>query len=221
MIQFDLDTVVVFDLDDTLYKEDSYHQSGLKAVSALVSDLYGVDPFDMLYEWKNDGETDLWGKLCLTLNLPLSVKESFIWQYRLHSPDISLEESTKFVVDRLNSNTKEIVILTDGRSVTQRLKISVLGLSGLSVYISEEWESGKPCRKRFSEIMLKHPAGKYVYIGDNPQKDFKAPNELGWITIGLRGNGQNIHSQNTKGLSKEYLPLEWVDELKNICKFLC
>ena len=36
----------------------------------------------------------------------------------------------------------------------------------------------------------------YVYIGDNPHKDFITPNKLGWTTICLLDRGQNIHKQN-------------------------
>ena len=35
----------------------------------------------------------------------------------------------------------------------------------------------------------------FYYIGDNVVKDFIAPNQLGWTTICLLDNGQNIHKQ--------------------------
>lgn len=221
MIQLDSQAFVVFDLDDTLYKENRYHDSGLEAVSLLVRELYHVEVLNMLQKWKSEQAKDLWGKLCDELKLPLSVKESLVWQYRLHSPNIFLEERAKKVIHRIKSHTQGIAILTDGRSVTQRLKLSALGLSEYPAYISEEWGSVKPSPDRFTAIMTSYPSRQYVYVGDNPQKDFKAPNELGWITIGLKGEGSNIHSQDINQLSGAYVPDFWINKLEQICEFLC
>jgi putative hydrolase of the HAD superfamily len=111
---------------------------------------------------------------------------------------------------------KSLVILTDGRSVTQRLKIEALGLTRFPVYISEEFSSEKPSSERFLKIVCKFECNKYVYIADNPQKDFLAPNSLGWHTIGLRGDQRNIHSQNIDALPEEYLPNIWIDSLSDL-----
>lgn len=53
--------------------------------------------------------------------------------------------------------------------------------------------------------MSKFPGKTYTYIGDNIAKDFVAPKALGWQTICLKDNGQNIHSQDF-GIGKKYLP---------------
>ncbi len=221
MIQLDNHAFITFDLDDTLYKENDYHDSGLKAVSDFMGELYGVEAFEKLCKWKKEANKDLWGMLCQELNLPLTVKEALIWLYRLHFPALHLSNSTRSVIEKLDTQTQGIAILTDGRSVTQRLKLLALGLSGYPAYISEEWESEKPYTKRFVEIMAQHPAKKYVYVGENPKKDFKGPNELGWVTIGLEGDDQNIHSQNTEKLPEEYLPNIWINNLEQLCGFLC
>ena len=77
-------TFIVFDLDDTLYKENRYHDSGMEAVSRLVDELYGVESLALLRAWKRAGINDLWGRLCREFDLPADVKEALIWQYRLH-----------------------------------------------------------------------------------------------------------------------------------------
>jgi putative hydrolase of the HAD superfamily len=44
--------------------------------------------------------------------------------------------------------------------------------------------------------MQRNPDEKrFVYIGDNPKKDFYWANRLGWTTIMLLDNGRNIHHQ--------------------------
>ena len=77
-----------------------------------------------------------------------------------------------------------VAILSDGRSITQRLKLKSVGLEGIPCFISEDYGSVKPDSSRYLAVEDKWPQSKYVYIGDNPEKDFKAPNEMGWLTLG-------------------------------------
>lgn len=36
----------------------------------------------------------------------------------------------------------------------------------------------------------------FYYVGDNTEKDFLAPNDLGWTTVCLLDDGRNIHKQD-------------------------
>lgn len=207
------DCVVVFDLDDTLYAEYDYQTSGIKAVAMEIFDLYGRNIVEELLQWRSQGERDIWGRACRLLGLPESLKDSLLWIYRLHKPDIVLDDGTLREIKKLGAAMKKVVILTDGRSVSQRKKIEALGLSDLPVYISEEYQSEKPGHARFYTIMRDYPAARYFYIGDNPVKDFIAPNALGWFTVGLRGGEHNIHSQCIDGLHQSAFPREWIDSI--------
>ena len=55
---------------------------------------------------------------------------------------------------------------------------------------------------------------------DNPQKDFIAPNRLGWATIGLLDSGSNIHGQKLDGLSDEQLPSVWIEKIEELLVFM-
>jgi putative hydrolase of the HAD superfamily len=44
-------------------------------------------------------------------------------------------------------------------------------------------------------VMNNKLAVNYIYIADNPKKDFITPNKLGWTSICLLDKGQNIHKQ--------------------------
>ncbi len=189
-------TVVVFDLDDTLYKEADYSKSGLEAISKFIKNFYDVDIMSGLFRKRDEGEKDLLAAACVLASLPLAVKESLLWIHRLHVPTIELDKDTSDFLNLLESQSKKIVILTDGRSVTQRLKLEALGLMRFPVYISEEYLSEKPNLFRFEKIMSDYSAEHYIYIADNPAKDFIAPKMLGWETCGLLDDGRNIHSQN-------------------------
>ncbi|MBT4947152.1 MAG: HAD family hydrolase [Candidatus Marinimicrobia bacterium] len=206
------DWMIVFDLDDTLYQEDDYSQSGVAAVARELESLYGMDLTEQLMLVREE-RGDVWGKACELLDLSTTVKESMLWMYRLHHPNIELESEVLSVVHKIASSAKQLVILTDGRSATQRMKLSALDLLGYPLYISEEYESNKPEEKRFKQIMKDYVADNYVYIADNPVKDFIAPNDLGWRTIGVRDVGRNIHQQNIDNLSDKHQPDFWVDKV--------
>jgi putative hydrolase of the HAD superfamily len=59
----------------------------------------------------------------------------------------------------------------------------------------------------------------FCYVADNPSKDFVAPNALDWISICLKGDQNNIHSQDKNSIKEEHLPHYWVNNLSeiNIC----
>lgn len=214
-------TVFVFDLDDTLYQEADYHASGVNSVAEKLGILFEHDFQALLKSLVTEGEKDLWGSICKVLKLPSSVKESLLWEYRLHLPQISLKPAVKLLLELLISRSVSVAILTDGRALTQRLKLAALGLDDLPVYISEEFGSPKPHPARFEIIANQHPGRNFVYIGDNPIKDFVTPNLMGWSTFGIMGSGRNIHSQDVSGLDLDFHPNYWLEQLEDLQNFLC
>lgn len=55
-------------------------------------------------------------------------------------------------------------------------------------------EKTNPANYEF--LMRLYPnASGFMYVGDNPKKDFIAPNALGWETVCLLDDGRNIHKQ--------------------------
>ncbi len=210
-------TCLVLDLDDTLYKEYDYQTSGLKYVEEQVLNLYGVDLNGKLLELRDQGINDIFLELTNILNIPSSIKDSFLMMYRYHDPVIELTMETKDFLKSVRNDFKQVVILTDGRSLSQRLKLESLGLMKIPLFISEEWNSTKPDNKRFLAIMEKYSTcTQFCYIADNPSNDFIAPNALDWVSICLKGNQNNIHSQDTNRVDEKYLPYYWVSSLGDI-----
>jgi len=213
-------TCLVLDLDDTLYKEYDYQTSGLKYVEEQVLELYDVDLRGKLLELRGQGVNDIFLELTNILNIPPSIKDSFLMMYRYHKPDIALTLVTKKFIESALHNFGKVVILTDGRSISQRLKLESLSLLKIPVFISEEWNSTKPDNKRFVAIMERYTTcSNFCYVADNPSKDFVAPNALDWISICLKGDQNNIHSQDENSIKEEHLPHYWVNNLSeiNIC----
>ena len=213
------ESTIVFDLDDTLYYEDDYLESGIIAVAREIQRLYGRDLQSELLAAKAR-RADIWQYACEALALPSSVKESLLWLYRLHRPSISLSASIQRGLEQVASQARHVAIVTDGRALSQRQKLAALGLMRWPLYISEEYQSSKPEPERFRQLMTDLPAQNYAYIADNPQKDFCAPNQLGWHTFGLKPSVRNIHSTNTSELPSINQPKVWIDSLSQLTELL-
>lgn len=222
--------VVVFDLDDTLYKECDFVASAYKAINKYMSDNYHImsnecfetmqnafinkaNPFDALYE--------MLGSLYCEIEVDL---DTLLKIYRFHKPDIKLEDATRNVLTELQLKGYRMGIITDGRSLSQRNKINALGInqffSPKDILISEETGFDKSSIKPFTHFVHRYPNAKgFFYIGDNPAKDFYFPNMLGWTTICLNDDGRNIHSQ-IGVFSNEQISSCNVDRLNDILTLL-
>lgn len=198
MPSFDLtDSVIVFDLDDTLYPEEAYVCSGITAVCSLAAELHGTDHAAELLAEREEGGRDWLTALCALLPRSSGMREGLLWAYRLHQPSIALLPEARRTVDAAIDRAKAVAILTDGRSITQRLKLRALGLTNLPVYISDEYGGAdKPDPTRFHALMSDFPAARHIYVADNPAKDFVAPKALGWQTIGVRTDAAGVHRQD-------------------------
>ncbi len=213
-------TVIVFDLDDTLYKERDYLKSGIGAVLQLLVDIKilskgAAQSFDKdLY--LSAGIID---RLCRKFNLDPKLKETLIWYYRLHLPQIKLEAETSRVIKWAQECAAGVAIITDGRSITQRLKLRALGLSHIMSFISEEHQNGKPDPEMFLKVEANWPNCKFAYVADNLEKDFIAPNQLKWKTIGLQDDGRNIVRPYALGklqIPVEHKPTFWIDFMADL-----
>ncbi len=193
--------VICFDLDDTLYKEIYYLKSAYREIALKVAQGDRMLASDLLAQMVNTFRNR--GNAFKRLNQLIGLKtpvEEYLAMYRTHRPDIHLEEDVVATLDALKAADCTLALITDGRSVQQRNKIAALGLNRWiadeDIVISEEIGSEKPDEANFRCIMERHPeADRFVYIGDNPTKDFIAPNRLGWTTVCLLNNGENIHLQ--------------------------
>lgn len=133
-----------------------------------------------------------------------------------------MSDETLACLSFLKKNNISIGLITDGRSLTQRNKIRALGLERFipdkNIVISEEIGSEKPEINNYTHFIGMNSGHRYFYIGDNPQKDFITPNELGWTTIGLMDNGQNIHTQTSIG--GNYNPQFWINDITELIKII-
>ena len=203
------DWVIVFDLDDTLISEIDYQRSGILAVENGISSIYNVSFEGRIQEALDDGVQDVFGWACEQLGLPSEVKTSFLWMYRLHSPKIQLFDGVQDLVSQLLSLDANLAVLTDGRSISQRLKLIAIGLDSLPLFVSEEYQSEKPSADRYIVIERRWPNCKYAYIADNAQKDFLAPRSRNWLTLGALWVSPRVHHSNCLVTAKNQ-PHKWL-----------
>ena len=222
--------MIAFDLDDTLYKEIDYVKSGYRAIAAEASRL-GLIAFEDAVAIVEEAANTAAGLDELSAIISQNHRgcgfdvARMLHIYRYHTPQISLSSATRNLLDRVKESGEEMALITDGRSATQRAKISALGLnryfSPENIIISEETGADKTTPTPFNLLMEHNPgAERFVYIGDNPAKDFRWPNALGWDTFQLNDCDRvNIHSQEI-AVAPEYPPTPPLTNITELLKFL-
>lgn len=206
---------LVLDLDDTLYAEINYLKSAYHFIATQITEqpiILSNKMLEQYYQGVNVFES-------LAKNYSIEMSTLLDW-YRFHQPEINLFANVSDTLKEFSSLYKYAVI-TDGRSKTQRNKIQALGLNQFldSLVISEEIGSEKPSLENYQKVMSDLQCDQYIYIGDNLKKDFITAKKLGWITICLKDQGQNIHKQNLS-LSKEYHAHYYFESWSEINSFL-
>jgi putative hydrolase of the HAD superfamily len=191
---------IVFDLDDTLYLERDYVRSGFTFVGRWAAEELGLASFGdeawKLFEngWRNgvfeavlrnygrDPEPSLVARL---VNI-----------YRAHSPEISLLPDAEYCLKEVGS-TVLTGLITDGTPSRQSAKCRRLGLQERLrlIVCTGIWgmDFGKPHIRAFE--FFEGQFGRdctFVYVADNPLKDFQAPIAMGWKTVRVR-RAQGLH----------------------------
>ncbi len=207
---------VIFDLDDTLYDEKDYVRSGYKAVESYLGESGAADAM-----WKAFEE----GKPAIDAYLAAvgrgSEKTACLEVYREHTPEIKLREGAAELLTALKSKGVKIGIITDGRVSGQEKKLAALGLYDMAddIIITDSL-GGVQFRKpndisfRIMQNRWRIPFEQLIYIGDNPAKDFQAPNQLGMAHICFDNpNGLYYSEHNEKNCKKEGCFTTLTDEL--------
>ena len=210
-------SIIAFDLDDTLYSERSqYAAQCLRHVAehfnlgadVLKAMLHSRNPYDALTEQGVQVSIDDFKQIYRSTRLqPMQLR-----------PDAAQLLQT---LHRDYPSTP-LFLITDGDSTRQRAKITALGLGRFfapdHIIISEEigWDKHSPMPFIHAMARANRPTG-WVYVGDNISKDFHHPNLLGWTTIMLADDGTNVHSQAIE------VPAEFKPQLtiKSLIQILC
>jgi len=184
--------VIVFDLDDTLYDEIDFVKSGFKEVASYLGD----DKYYtfMMEEFSKNGSGKVFNKLIDKFNIDIKLQK-LIEVYRFHKPSITLSKKSIELLEF--SKHHKIALISDGHYITQKNKFDALNLANYIDYpiFTDFYHTNKPKLKPFKMVMQMYIDEKFIYISDNPKKDFIAPNKLGWISIRYK---------NEIGIYKDY-----------------
>lgn len=212
--------VFVFDLDDTLFKEIDYVHSAFDAILIFLREHKSIDLTSSIH-WNSDLKSGMIEYLLSIASISNScTKDELLNLYRYHTPKIQLSAEMEKFITEVRSHFYKVGIITDGRSKTQRNKISALNLHWISdILISEETGFSKPDQQCYEYFEKKYPQKKYIYLADNPSKDFVTANKKGWHTIGLKDDGRNIHKQ-AGAWEHNFLPHKWVSSVDEIFPYL-
>jgi putative hydrolase of the HAD superfamily len=221
---------VVFDMDDTLYAEVDYCKSGFQAVAAKLAETRAEANAEAIYEnlWQvfsSGNHTTTFNKALDNLNIDYDDQliGKLIKTYREHRPQISLPDGSRAVLENFHSRYK-MALLTDGFLPGQELKVDALGLKKYFEYIVYTEQLGrefwKPSPAGFEKVLeyFNFTGPDCVYIGDNPKKDFIAPNKLGFMTVQLV-TASLVHKTcpENKEAKAEYV-IDSISKLPNLLK---
>ncbi len=195
-----LPSVLVFDLDDTLYAEADYVRSGFAAVGSWLTVERGI-PGLAEAAW----ELHLAGVRGNVFDLALQglghtaesgLIAAMVEVYRSHEPQIEPDPALPRIFALCKAREIPLCMITDGPPLSQRAKIRALGIEGWFRHIrcTGDWgrDYWKPHPRAFAEVEALLPqleAAQFMYVGDNPAKDFAAPRARGWRTLRLRRAG--------------------------------
>ncbi|MHC4437773.1 MAG: HAD family hydrolase [Planctomycetota bacterium] len=190
-------TTVVFDLDDTLYDEIEYCESGFRAAAEFLAERPETPSAKCIFNafWKQFTGSNRKNTFNAALDdLEISYDDKLIDElvnvYRNHIPTIKLPQDSQDVLSKLRAKYT-LALITDGFLPAQQLKIKSLGIEKFFKCIVYTEQLGrefwKPSPAGFEKIIktLNVKPENMVYIGDNEKKDFIAPNKLGFFTVQL------------------------------------
>jgi len=202
---------VVFDLDDTLYLERDYVQSGFAAAGAWLQRARGIEGLEREASrlFRNGQRHRIFDSALIELGIQPAndLVSRLVHAYRSHYPSIRLEPDACAFIRSHNPGC--LAIVTDGWALAQRRKVSALGLrqSGIETIIyTDDWGRGfwKPHHRAFECVEHSMPhCSAFLYVADNPAKDFFAPRQRGWLTVQL-ARPERLHRTSPAGA--EYAP---------------
>lgn len=219
---------LIFDLDDTLYKEIDFVYSGFKEVCKYLSIKNNIE-FQMLYNYsieilQKNGRGRIFDVLCNKFNINEDIQK-LVSIYRNTKPEIKLYDDSVYMLNKLKGNYK-LAIITDGMSCVQWNKIKSLNLQELMDKIVVTDDYGKDFWKpsvfpylKISRHFSTMP-DECIYIGDNPNKDFIGAKKINMHTIRItRDYGDHININ----LSLEYeanYNIKNLYQIENLIEFI-
>ena len=141
----------------------------------------------------------------------------------LEGRKLTLFPGTADVLTLLTEKGFVLGMITNGDTKTQMGKAEKLNLLRWfpreNIITAEMIGSYKPEDGMYRHFMKKYPGARFIYVGNNLEKDFLPANNLGWTTVCMLDNGRHIHPQDFT-LPQEYLPQQRIHEMKELMNII-
>jgi putative hydrolase of the HAD superfamily len=181
------------DMDDTLYPELSYVDSGYQTVSRYLSERYNLRyelvVLRLRYELLKFGRVGAFDRLLTHFDLTKAIVGELVAIYRNHAPAIELYSGVLKGLARLRE-VGPVVVITDGTATMQAAKVAALELEKYcdGVILTDKLGTSKPDRQvlEHASALIGMPYGKGVVIGDDPFHDLGLAREAAIDAIRVR-----------------------------------
>jgi putative hydrolase of the HAD superfamily len=195
---------IVFDLDDTLYPERQFALCGFRACGRWAEVELGLKGLEAdmirLLDAGHLGKLFamvLEERLC-GAHTPEQV-QALITAYRTADVELKLFPDADWALSHYGA-LGPLALITDGTHTMQAKKVQALALEPrfrdiiYTDLLASNRALAKPHPRAFEMIEAAFGASeaRFVYVGDNPAKDFIAPNRRGWISVQVVREG-GIH----------------------------
>ncbi|MFN0192923.1 MAG: HAD family hydrolase [Aestuariivirga sp.] len=195
---------LVFDLDDTLYLERDFAESGFKAAGDWLRSETGVDGLHAICTrlFAQGNRANIFDDALRELapQKPHALVERLVDVYRHHLPEIALADDAKRCLER-HIGRISLGLITDGLAETQWAKIRSLNIEPFfdCIVCTGDWGrkywKPHPRSYEFMEQRFMAEGRDMIYVADNPAKDFVTAKARGWRTVQLARPGR-IHTMS-------------------------
>lgn len=231
---------VIFALDDTLYPERDYVESGFLEVARYLAhcfkELNEAEVYCHLMTLFQKGVRDNIFNLVLdVLNIPQNngLIHELVRIYQEHTPKITPFPDCLPNLIEFKEQEYSLGIITDGLAKVQKKKITALGLEDYfdSIIYTDDYgrENRKPSQQpyRLSLEELRVSPDQAIYVGDNPTKDFGGAKAIGLYTTLISRPGEeqsrvrkeSYHEADavTYSLSGLWKIIRWLQSWYSVC----
>lgn len=188
--------LIAFDLDNTLYDEGQYYRAAFRVIAPRLAARAGCEAafvarrLSAVVEQKGRHYHHLFDDVLAELGLALRPNlDEMLKAFETVQGRLTPFPGTRRLLADLGRRYR-LGMITSGRRAVQENKIGLLGIGRYfeHVVFSSTLPENKPGRMPFQRLLdlTGIEAERAAYVGDNPLADFKAPNELGMLTIRVR-----------------------------------
>lgn len=183
---------ILFDLDETLYRERRFALSGFAALARVLEARTGVPSrrifAELVRSMRRGRRATAFQSLCAREGWPETWIPKCVEIVRTHTPSLRLPPQSRAVLREMRGSWR-IALVTNGLPSVQRRKVKALGLERLVdrvVYAEEHGLGiGKPEPSPFlaAARLLDVEPRRCVFVGDDLVKDIGGAARLGMRTI--------------------------------------